>query len=182
MRIQGRLTKDSAVYRKGLVHALASAAFNSVMAWRRRAHDLASAGGVESPLVTVLKHSLEWQEERRWTWKRPVHVNLLEGAVVRNWLEGLVQRGIQGRFIGIEDSRVTMFSQAKGRSPSVALTPMLQMTAALQLGGRLYPAYHFIPSHFNIADDPTRYKDVRPAVRPLAQWIIQPGILQPLLE
>ena len=48
--------------------------------------------------------------------------------------------------------------------------------------GRLYPAYHFIPSRFNVADDPTRHKEVRPAVRRPPPWINESRIVQWLLE
>ena len=116
-------------------------------------------------VVNEIMHSLKWKEERRWKWQREGHINLLEGSVVRNWLEGLVEDGVQGCVVGVEDSHVTMFSQAKGRSSSVALTPSLQKTSVLQLAGRLYPAYHFCPSRLNVADDPTRHKEVREAVR-----------------
>ena len=56
---------DSAVYQDGLVQALAEAAFVSVIAWRRRAHELAEPGGVENPVINEMMHSLDWYEERR---------------------------------------------------------------------------------------------------------------------
>ena len=89
---------------------------------------------------------------------------------------------MQGRVVGIEDSHVTMFSQAKGRSSSHALTPVLQKTSMLQLGGRLYPAYHFCPSRLNVADDPTRLREVRKAVRAPPAWLEDPKVMQWLLE
>ena len=62
------------------------------------------------------------------------------------------------------------------------MSPILQKTSVLQLGGRLYPAYHFCPTRFNVADDPTRQKEVRAAVREPPPWIDDPKVVQWLLE
>ena len=58
----------------------------------------------------------------------------------------------------------------------------MQKTSVLQLAGRLYPSYHFCPSRLNVADDPTRHKEVRKAVRNPPAWLGDPKIMQWLLE
>eukprot|EP00974_Lingulodinium_polyedra_P088945 8622080-Lingulodinium_polyedra.AAC.1 len=64
---------------------------------------------------------------------------------------------------------------AKGRSSSRALRPLLQQAAAVQLGARLYLAWLFVVSRFNVSDDPARHKAVRPAVRSPPGWACDPA-------
>eukprot|EP00959_Pyramimonas_sp_CCMP1952_P024714 518767-Pyramimonas_sp.AAC.1 len=74
-----------------------------------------------------------WEELRRWAWRSPGHINILESNVVVNLLEGLIRNGGDRRFAALIDSRVTLCSQAKGRSSSRALNRPLEKSCALQI-------------------------------------------------
>ena len=69
------------------------------------------------------------------------------------------------------DSRVTIGSQAKGRSSSRKLRRGLRGDLPYVLGGNLYLGFHFAASRLNPADDPTRDVPLRAPVRPLPQWL-----------
>jgi len=112
-----------------------------------------------------------WKVERKWRWKRPAHINLLESAVVKNWLAGLVGEGGDQRVYGIADSRVAICSTSKGRSPSAALQRSLGRIGAVSVAGGLYPALGFGPSRFNAADAPTRERDLDAPLRPPPSWL-----------
>ena len=38
--------------------------------------------GCELPYVNVLADTLQWRVERRWRWRKPAHINLLEQRAV----------------------------------------------------------------------------------------------------
>ncbi len=46
--------------------------------------------GCERPMVNEVLTSEHWTETRRWRWKRPGHINILESGVVKNWMTGVV--------------------------------------------------------------------------------------------
>ena len=87
--------------------------------------------------------------------------NVLElasyGALVRD----LARSAPDSRFVALLDSQVAKAAAAKGRSTSKALAPGLRRLAAHQLAYGLYPALGFAPTRLNVADDPTRFVDVR---------------------
>ena len=121
-------------------------------------------------LTDELLSSRTWVEERRWAFKGALHINLLERAVVHSWIKELVLRGGNVLVTAIEDSRVAMMSSLKNRSSSPSILRSLQLSAPLLLAGNISIAMLFGPSKLNVADDPTRDADVRPACRPSPLW------------
>ena len=75
------------------------------------------------------------------------------------------------RPVALLDSRVTLCSSAKGRSPSHALRPSLRRRAAQLLGRGLYPAYAFAPTRLNVADAPTRDRELPEPWGPPPRWL-----------
>ena len=67
-----------------------------------------------------------------------------------------------------------MGSVTKGRSPSHAITRMLQMlqrNMPLIVAGGLQPGLLFGPTRLNVADDPTRGVPLRAPSNPLPTWM-----------
>eukprot|EP00974_Lingulodinium_polyedra_P121694 11179948-Lingulodinium_polyedra.AAC.1 len=71
---------------------------------------------------------------------------------------------------------------AKGRSLARALRPQLEQAAALQLAARFYVVWLFVASRFNVAGDPTRYKEVRAPARPPPAWLLDPELFRRVTE
>ena len=117
--------------------------------------------GKESVLVNDVLISSTWTDERSWFWRRRGHINLLESSALVSLLEELVRKSPETRVNILLDSQVAKSSQAKGRSSSQALQPLLKRSASLQLVGGLYIGLNFAPTRLNVADDPTRSRPLR---------------------
>lgn len=74
------------------------------------------------------------------------------------------------RVVGIADSRTSLGSVLKGRSASRAIRRTLQLTNPLLLAGGLQVAMLFGPKRPNVADDATRYLEVRAPCREPPSW------------
>ena len=73
------------------------------------------------------------------------------------------------------DSQVAKSAAAKGRSSSRSLGFALMRSSALQVAFGLFVAYGFAPTRLNIADDPTRFVDLRaPSSRRLFESLPAP--------
>ncbi|CAK0892050.1 unnamed protein product [Prorocentrum cordatum] len=179
--IEGAATKYTATYTRGVVVALGARYLEAIRRRREVGDSMRPPVGSERLVINELLMSGSWEELRRWAWRSPGHINILESNVVVNLLEGLVRNGGDRRFAALIDSRVTLCSQAKGRSSSRALTRPLEKSCALQIAGSLYPSYSFAPSRLNVADDPTRHQAVRAACRPRPDWLEHADLLDWLL-
>ena len=164
----------SATYVDGLADGLGSSALAGAREVRRRrdADAPRPVSGAARAFITELMLSTRFAEVRRWKWKAPGHINVLEASVVRNWLLGVLPAGVvrSSRPFALVDSEVSRLSVTKGRSSSYTLTPVLQQSAVVQLGGGLYPRFAHTPSKLNVADDPTRHEEVRPPAREPPAW------------
>ncbi len=127
--------------------------------------------GCERVAINELLWSVTWNELRCWKWKKKSQINLLESAVIVNWVLGTAKRGGDACLAGIVDSRVALGSTAKGRSPSRSLRPNLSRICSLSLAFGIYTSLSFGPSRFNVADDPTRHRRVREAKSRAASWL-----------
>jgi len=164
--------KEAATYHPNVAAALSSVveeAVNKLRAQDEKQHGFRD--GCERAMLNEFLLTSPWKVERKWRWKRPAHINLLESAVVKNWLAGLVGEGGDQRVYGIADSRVAICSTSKGRSPSAALQRSLGRIGAVSVAGGLYPALGFGPSRFNAADAPTRERDLDAQLRPPPPWL-----------
>lgn len=128
--------------------------------------------GSERLAVNELLLSSRWRETRRWRWRGPGHITLLESRVVTNWVRGLLLQGVfDTRVVGIADSRTSLGSALKGRPASRAIRRTLQLTNPLILAGGLQVSMLFGPTRLNVADDPTRHLEVREPWREPPLWM-----------
>ena len=84
LRIEGSLTKDSAVYTDALASCIASVLAKPAQAIDRRlAHeDSLESSGLENQLVNEVALSAEWSFVDSWTFKKQSHINILEEAAL----------------------------------------------------------------------------------------------------
>ena len=160
VRVQGRYTKDSAVYVPGLAAFLAEKIKLAIDDVKKKDGDLYDLRGLESPVINDLLLQDGWSVCSSWDWKVSSHINILES---RSYVALAKQKVLQGgdcRFCALLDSRVAKGSHAKGRSSSLALRPSLLRGCALNLAGNIYPSFGFAPTRLNTADAPTRSYDM----------------------
>ena len=160
VRIEGKWTKDSAVYVPALAEHLARA---FAKALRRKIHTEAATvdvKGLESVVCNDVLSTGAWRTELVWHWRSPAHINVLESSAFVTLLRLLCKQGGDLRFTVLLDSQVAKCSHAKGRSSARALRPTLKKAAALQICGGLYPAFNFAPTRLNTADGPSRQRDI----------------------
>ena len=105
--------------------------------------------GFDKPWVNVLADHAPWKVDRKWRWRQPSHINLLEQRTVHALVKEQLHRRRRGRLLVLVDSRVTLCSGAKGRSPSLALGSLWRRTLPWLLGGRLLLGMFFVPSRKN---------------------------------
>lgn len=156
VRIQGKFTKDSAIYTPELGLHLASAFRAALKTIVVSAESGMSCEGLESVVTNDIMSSSEWREVRSWSWKRPRHINVLEvsaGVAVLNEVGPVAPHS---RVVSCLDSAVARGALSKGRSTSSLLQPLLRRSAVLQICFDLYPVWPFCPTRHNVADDPTR--------------------------
>ena len=164
IKIEGQLTKGSAVYTWPLAHHLAKE-FSRVLRWRSVFADKGpDVSGLESVVTNDILLTSRWRTQKCWQWKRKSHINVLEAhgglAVVAAAGEDMPD----SRFVALMDSRVAKGALAKGRSSSDGLQTTCKRSAAMQIAYGLYPGWNFAPTRLNVADDPTRRAPVRKPV------------------
>ena len=103
-----------------------------------------------------------WRVRRVLKWKGAHHINVLELSSLVVLLRELALEAPDSRISILLDSAVAKAAAAKGRSTSFALAPGLARACALQLAYGLYMSLGFTPTRLNIADDPTRFTELRP--------------------
>ena len=160
IRIQGRYTKASAVYTPALAAHIAKAFANALRVQHHVSVDEIQVTGIESVVANDILLSGNWRVVDDWHWQRASHINLLESSAYLKVLRSQLENGGDLRFTTLLDSRVAKCSHAKGRSSARALAPSLKRGAALQIAGGLYPALGFAPTRLNVADAPTREKEL----------------------
>lgn len=173
VRIQGKFTKDSAIYTDGVADHFAEAfslALRGLADERMREPD---HSGFESVLINDVLRTGKWSLVREWFWRRKSHINVLESAAYASLLKESVEVRPGTRFSVLLDSSVTKGAFAKGRSSSRSLQPILRRAAACQVVGNLYPSASFAPTKLNVADDPTRDHAIRQPSE-LSLWDLVP--------
>lgn len=159
VRIEGALTKPSAVYVPKLARHFAEAFRDALKKseWSKE-QDL-RVSGLESVVANDVLLSGVWKIEHQWYWKKQSHINVLESNTYVSLLRSLVLDGQPGRFTTLLDSQVAQCSHAKGRSSAYSLASSLKKGAALSVAGGLYGAFGYAPTKLNVSDDPTRNED-----------------------
>ena len=118
----------------------------------------------------VLRYPREWPrrsiDASRWKWKiclsyrmTTAHINVLELAAILATLKWRTRRkgSVGVRFLHLTDSQVCMSVLCKGRSSSNQLNRVLSRINALNLVTDILPAYVYIRSAENPADEPSRW-------------------------
>ena len=165
IKIEGSITKGTAVYCPGLVTALGELFQQHLILQQETVDSLdVQTEGLEEPLVNEVVISSEWREDSCWKWSGKSHINILELASYFQAFKKAAKLG-GGRFSFLVDSAVTLFSTSKGRSSSRALAPLLRKIMAVAVAFGVYSSNHFCPTRLNIADDPTRSHPVRKSTR-----------------
>ena len=161
VKIQGSLTKGSAVYCPGLVKALGQL-FEKHLLQAEKIRDKLDfpTTGLESPLVNDVACNAAWQVSSSWKWKGLSHINIFELASALQVVKRVARKG-GGRFVLLLDSFVALRSFAKGRSASKALAPLLRKIMALSVAFGCYGSGLFCPTRHNPSDDPTRSTPLR---------------------
>ena len=117
--------------------------------------------GIESVAVNDVLSAGGWAVDMVLPWKGDSHINVLELATVVALHRQLALSHADCRITVLVDSQVAKSAAAKGRSSSRSLSFALMRSSALQLGFGLFVAYGFAPTRLNIADDPTRFAELR---------------------
>ena len=103
--------------------------------------------------------------------KRRRHINLgeLRAALAAERRVGAAWPSC--RYMHLQDSQVSLACLVKGRSSSDALNEALRQSLPDHLGFNTRPAYGFVKTHINVADDPTRGRTVRPPCEDAPAWL-----------
>lgn len=141
--VQGRFTKDSAMYTDGLAAALALVLDEAILKQRERKAfwDRIDTAGLENALVNQVAIEASWETEKAWTFKKPSHINIQECVSVLK--------------------HVVRCALSKGRSSSLGLSPVIARFGAVCVAAGLYFCLPFCPTRLNAADDPTRDVPIR---------------------
>eukprot|EP00438_Fugacium_kawagutii_P012665 Skav215620 [mRNA] locus=scaffold666:640257:644840:- [translate_table: standard] len=161
VKIQGALTKPSAIYVDGVADHFAEAFHRTLSLLDSEERCDIKTQGLEGAFANDVMVSSNWKVSRAWSWKRRGHINVLEMASLVSQLKEAANSHAAARFAVFVDSAVCRGAITKGRSASYALMPGLQRACALQIVADLYPAWIFSPTRLNVADDPTRDSEVR---------------------
>ena len=119
---------------------------------------------------THLAEALPWRPLRRYTFKRPSHIDVLESHAYKTLMRAVP---MHSRFVVFQDSMVCLGASAKGRSSSNALNRVLRQSMALQLAKNRYPVGHHTPTWALRADDPSRARAIRAPRTQLPHWFLQ---------
>ncbi len=158
LRIEGSLTKDSAVYTDSLASCIASVLVSAARRIDRRlAHeDSLEVRGLENQLVNEVALSAQWSVVDSWTFKKNSHINILEEAALLRLVSKIAQKNKSCRLVALVDSFVCRGATSKGRSSSKGLSSVLRRLNALLVSAGIHLVVPFCPTRLNIADDPTR--------------------------
>ena len=164
VRIQGTLTKGSAIYTDKLAECIARSFYSALTKKDDDGSVEKSPFGLESLLVNDIMQTSKWKEASVWTFKKESHINILEEPAILRLVSRIARSGRTIRSIVITDSNVVKCATAKGRTSSRGLGPILRRVCSLCVAAGIYLNVAYIPTRLNCADDPTRDVLVRPPV------------------
>ena len=160
VKIEGSLTKGSAIYTWDLARHLAKHFARALMKPEFKEETL-KADGLESPVVNDVLAASHWSYEKTWSWKKKSHINVLEASAGFAVIKHVATTKMHTRFNSLLDSRVAKGALAKGRSTARGLQRICKVAACYQLCADVYPGWSFAPTRLNVADDPTRDAPLR---------------------
>ena len=164
VHVQGKYTKESAVYPWELARALAQTLVDGIERKRQSVKPLdeLNVKGLEFQLVNEVACGSQWRKVSSWPHKKLTHINLLELKSVYHLAYKLVTDvKTSCRPVCLVDSNVIRCAASKGRTSSRCLTSLLRKFAVLCLVGGLYFCLPFCPTRHNPSDDPTRGAELR---------------------
>ena len=161
VKIQGSLTKGSAIYTWPLAKHLALYFARALRRSRGESADEVRVDGYESLLINDLLITAKWESCSDWHWRAKSHINVLESNSGQATVVAASRELRSSRFVCILDSRVAKGALAKGRSSSTGLQRVCKRSGVWQLVTDTYPGWCFGPTRLNIADDPTRDQPLR---------------------
>eukprot|EP00435_Cladocopium_sp_Y103_P021725 s1085_g5.t1 len=169
--VQGSYTKASATYVPKLAYGLAHCIAHGIFSMRQVAkeQDFEIAAGLENQLVNEVMLSSKWEVLKSWQFKACTHINLLELKAAERLVESQAKVAFSLRFISMVDSNVSRGALGKGRSASRAISHILRRINSMLVAADLYMINPFCPTRLNVADDPTRDRELRES---------SPGLLQ----
>ena len=171
IKIEGSLTKGSAVYCDGLAKALAWCFWKHLRSRSEAEKRYAvKTEGLEDVITNDLCVAAPWQAMSSWKWKKVRHINILETEASNVLAKFVARRGGDVRYVNLLDSHVARSALTKARTSSYALCKLLLQRAAICLAFGLYPSHRFAPTRCNPADHPSRGTEVP---SPVAQSIIR---------
>lgn len=104
----------------------------------------------------------EFQLVAVWEFRRPGHINVLEVKVYRTLVRTAGRRTPSSRHVGLQDTRVGIGAEGKGRSGSPAINFQLILSLPYVFAFDFYYGPLHVRSHLNASDDPTRDEELRP--------------------
>lgn len=146
VKVEGALTKDSAVYTDELAETLAKVLGEAILRRRKAEAELYDGRkeGLESLLVNDVAISSSWTLEKVWPFKKQSHINLKELAAVQKLVYDLSRKYSGRRIVDFVDSYVVRCAISKGRSSSRAIGAMLRRFCASLLASDFtsrFPTY-----------------------------------------
>ena len=166
VKIEGSLTKDSAVYTDQLASCIASVlvsaaqTIDDLLAFQ----DSLKTDGLENQLVNEVALSAQWSVGASWTFRKQSHINILEECALLRLVSKLATLNRPCRAVALVDSFVCRGATSKGRSSSKGLSAVLRRINSLLVASGIYLVVPFCPTRLNIADDPTRDVPLRAPV------------------
>ena len=141
VRIEGQHTKKSAVYTDKLAEAIACQ-FDTALTRKLRIEAIKEpqTAGLQSPLCNEGLLSARWRPDFIWTWRKPMHITILETRVVLALMKRLALSTPGIHQVVALDSNIGFSALAKGRSPSYGLRPCEKQ------GLRLMPGVSILPT------------------------------------
>ena len=122
IRIEGKYTKQSAVYVEGLAEEIARVfAVHLQRMQKLRVEKELDVKGLEDPISDDLCLTLDWKVLKAWRWSKPSHINVLETASSLKAWDHVAMNGGDKRFVYLSDSNVSRSVLVRGRSSAESL-------------------------------------------------------------
>ena len=165
--VEGKYTKASAIYTRELSWAIACTLAVAMAVKREVAFDDLDlpVKGLENQLVNEVMSASSWRTVQSWNFRKKSHINILELASLLRLVTMLAREQPRSRVVAMVDSFVTRCSVSKGRTASLAMTPVIKKICSVCVASGLFLTLPYVPSRLNVSDDPTRDAPLRSAIR-----------------
>ena len=174
VQVQGSYTKGSAIYTPKLAAAIADCFAEAILLQKKLVEEDngLQVKGLESQLGNDIALSAPWEVCSSWTFRKDSHINILELASMLRLASKMAAKCKPLRIVNLVDSYVCRCAASKGRSSSRALSTVLRRFNAITTSAGLYWTLPYVPTRWNLSDDPTRDTELRSPVLglPLAEW------------